>query len=142
MGESEPTIHLVMPWIKKKTRHCQTTDDDSDIVGTLKNVCVGVIEEKCHILILHKKLFLNRRQKTTKVLQPQERGAVIAYVNDVIEDMPLRPEITAVIDSNSRPRSKRSRLDSVNDFDDDLAQDSHDINLYQSMQVSTALPVR
>ena len=76
------------------------------------------------------------------MLQPQERGAVIAYVNDVIEDMPLRPQITAVIDSNSQPRSKRSQLDSVNDFDDDLAQDSHDINLYQSMQVSTALPVR
>ena len=57
MGESEPTIHLVMPWIEKKTLHCQTTDDDSDIVGTLKNVCVGVIEEKCHILILHKNYF-------------------------------------------------------------------------------------
>ena len=123
-GESEPTIHLVIPWIKKLTRHCQTTDDGSDNVATLKNACVDLIEEKCHIHILHKvAVFLNPRQKSMKVLQPQEREAVIAYVNDVIDDMPLRPGTTTLTDS--QPRSKRSRLDSVNDFDDDLAEHSH-----------------
>ena len=109
-GESEPTIHLVVPLIKKLTRHCQTTDDDSDNVATLKNACVDLIEEKCHIHILHKvAVFLNPRQKSMKVLQPQEREAVIAYVNDVIDDMPLRPGTTTLTDS----QPNQNALDSI-----------------------------
>lgn len=100
----------------------QDSSDDSNTLTSFKASIRHNLESKFTPHLLHKvAVFLNPRQKSMRVLSPQDRQNVLEYVDEQLEDLPLRahqPEPAPI----QEPPSKRRKY-AIDDFDDIPAEE-------------------
>ena len=105
-------------------------DGDSEDISTLKITGLAFLEDKFNPHILHKAaVFFNPRQKSMKVLSVADRAAVLEYVNDELDQLPLRPVIDTEPQDDAHQPPKRQRID---EFDDDVIEQQavNEIEMY------------
>ncbi len=92
-----------------------------------------ILQEKFHPHILHKTaVFFNPRQKSMRVLTQNDQTEVLDYVNDHLEELPLRlPETSESLE----PELKRRKI-AVDEFDDVPDEvNNTEIHSYQRLPV-------
>jgi hypothetical protein len=116
-GEKEPTLHLVVPSIKRLKFHCMVSDDDSATMANLKETAATFLDKKfTPHLLCETAVFMNPRQKSMRVLPASDRPLVIDNISEQLDDLPLRDHRPPTATAEEAPPAKRARH--YEEFDD------------------------
>ena len=136
-GDLEPTLHLVLPWMKKIKQYCNEGISETFDITTLKNNCLYIIDEKFKPHLYHKiAVFLNPRQKSMKVLSEEDQTIVLEEVKRYITEIHGN-DLSILIESET-VQNKRSRIDTIREYDDECiySTETEEISRYRYLQIN------
>ncbi|KAA0722794.1 Transposable element Hobo transposase [Triplophysa tibetana] len=84
-----PTLHLTIVWYERIRRHLRASSNDSNIISSLKEKCLSILQDKFDIHRLHRlAMFLHPKLKSMKLIaDSSEVASVHSEMRRLVKDL-------------------------------------------------------
>ncbi|CAF1458736.1 unnamed protein product [Rotaria sordida] len=120
-AENEPTLHLVLPFVKRFKQTCEIKDSDTETIKQVKRALREKLDEKLWLSDLHYiATFLCPETKSLLSLTKSERNDVIKKVRTLLKTLGIGKQVDEEIlhehtNNSSTKNKKRIKIDTVHD---------------------------
>ncbi|CAF3591535.1 unnamed protein product [Rotaria sp. Silwood1] len=121
-SENEPTLHLVLPFLKRFKQACEVKISDKEPIKKIKRALLEKLDEKIWLSDLHYiATFLCPETKSLSSLTKSERNSVIKNVRALLKTLGIDQQVDeetsqTCTNNNASKHRKRIKTDTVHDI--------------------------